>query len=135
MMSCGTTNSDRKKDLDLVLHNTSVTASQGDNDLCDPCKSTEEDSEYFNGGYHEELTSNVVNVVEFQPKPHMVREGMLITVIIMLLVGLLFTFLNIVFTVLNIAHNPVSSIVGIDGLVLWNFISGFLDNYVIITHN
>ena len=47
MMSCGTSNSNRKKDLDLVLHNASVTASQGDNDLCDPCKSNGEDSQYF----------------------------------------------------------------------------------------
>ena len=73
-----------------------------------------------------------VNVDGFEPKPHMVREGMLISVIIMLLVGLLFTFLNIVFTVLNIAHNPVSSIMGIDGLVIWNFISGLMYFLVVV---
>ena len=54
----------------------------------------------------------------------MVRQGMLITTQVFLVVGLLFTFINIVFTVLNIAHNPVSAIVGIDGLVAWNFIAG-----------
>ena len=55
----------------------------------------------------------------------MVREGMLISVIAFLLIGLLFTFINIIFTVINIANNPVSSIAGIDGLVLWNLIAGW----------
>ena len=63
---------------------------------------------------------------DFDPKPYMVRGSMLFTIIIMLIIGLLFTFINIIFTVLNIAHNPVSSIVGIDGLVIWNFIAGSL---------
>ena len=71
--------------------------------------------------------TNIIDFEESLPydaKPQMVRIGMLITIIIFLLIGLLFTFINIVMTVLNIAHNPVSSIMGIDGLVLWNFIAG-----------
>ena len=58
------------------------------------------------------------------PSPHMVRHGMIITTQVFLVIGLLFTFINIVFTVVNIAHNPVSAIVGIDGLVAWNIIAG-----------
>ena len=54
----------------------------------------------------------------------MVRHGMIITTQVFLVIGLLFTFINIVFTVVNIAHNPVSAIVGIDGLVAWNIIAG-----------
>ena len=49
---------------------------------------------------------------------------MLISTMVFLMIGLLFTFINIIFTVINIANNPVSAIVGIDGLVAWNMIAG-----------
>ena len=62
----------------------------------------------------------------------MVRQGMLVTVIVLLLAGLLFTFTNIIFTVLNIAHNPVSSLMGVDGLVVWNLAAGLLYLLVVI---
>lgn len=62
----------------------------------------------------------------------MVRQGMLVTVIVLLLAGLLFTFINIIFTVLNIAHNPVSSLMGVDGLVVWNLAAGLLYLLVVI---
>ena len=119
MMSCGETSALRKEDIDLVLNNQSVSAAAGDNSLCPPCK-----------GDNVQVESGIMSSVlegdesDFDPKPHMVREGMLISVISFLLIGLLFTFVNIIFTVINIAGNPVSSIVGIDGLVLWNFIAG-----------
>ena len=41
-----------------------------------------------------------------------------------LIIGLLFTFVNIIFNAINIILTPVSAIVGIDGLVLWNTIAG-----------
>ena len=88
----------------------------GDNLFCPPCKiNTRQDQPMITNDDGDEV---------FDAKPHMVRMGMLITIIIFLLIGLIFTFINIVFTVLNIAHNPVSSIMGIDGLVVWNFIAG-----------
>ena len=115
MMSCGETASLRKRDIDLVLSNQSVSAVAGDNSLCSPCKGALKIQDDI-------LSSGKTN---FDPKPHMVREGMLISVIAFLLIGLLFTFINIIFTVINIANNPVSSIAGIDGLVLWNLIAGW----------
>ena len=120
MMSCGETSALRKSDIDLVLSNQSVSATAGDNSLCPPCKGdiVEAQADIMTSVSNEEES-------EFDPKPHMVREGMLISVIAFLLIGLLFTFINIIFTVINIANNPVSSIVGIDGLVLWNFIAGW----------
>ena len=122
MMSCGDTPALRKADIDLVLTNQSVSAAAGDNSLCPPCKGeiVEAQADFMASAYEEEES-------DFDPRPHMVREGMLISVIAFLLIGLLFTFINIIFTVINIANNPVSSIVGIDGLVLWNFIAGWLE--------
>jgi len=128
MMSCGETSALRKTDIDLVLTNQSVSAVAGDNLLCPPCK-----------GDIIQAKDNVISSdsakeddSEFDPRPLMVREGMLISVIAFLIIGLLFTFINIIFTVINIANNPVSSIVGIDGLVLWNFIAGLMYLLVII---
>ena len=120
MMSCGETPALRKTDIDLVLSNQSVSAVAGDNLLCPPCKGDiiQAQDDVISSDSDKEEES------EFDPRPHMVREGMLISVIAFLLIGLLFTFINIIFTVINIANNPVSSIVGIDGLVLWNFIAG-----------
>jgi len=123
-MSCGSDADLRSADLDLVLNNQSVSSSMGDNLFCPPCKiNTRQDQLMIT----EEDDSEV-----FDAKPHMVRMGMLITIIIFLLIGLIFTFINIVFTVLNIAHNPVSSIMGIDGLVVWNFIAGLMYLLVVI---
>ena len=122
MMSCGVDADTRSLDLDMVLNNQSVSSSQGDNTLCPPCKTLAEDKTMA-----VDDDTNIINFEEslsYDAKPQMVRIGMLITIIIFLLIGLLFTFINIVMTVLNIAHNPVSSIMGIDGLVLWNFIAG-----------
>ena len=119
MMSCGETASLRKRDIDLVLSNQSVSAVAGDNSLCPPCKGEIKIQDDIISSVSEEGETN------FDPKPHMVREGMLISVIAFLLIGLLFTFINIIFTVINIANNPVSSIAGIDGLVLWNLIAGW----------
>ena len=108
----------RSLDLDLVLTNQSVSSSHGDNTMCPPCKTISD------GKVLEIKRTSWEEAEAFEAKPHMVRIGMLITIIIFLLIGLIFTFINIVMTVLNIAHNPVSSIMGIDGLVLWNFIAG-----------
>ena len=62
----------------------------------------------------------------------MVRQSILVTVITLLILGLLFTFLSIVMTVLNIVHTPVSSILGIDGLIVWNLTAGVLYLLVMI---
>jgi len=57
---------------------------------------------------------------------------MLISTMVFLMIGLLFTFINIIFTVINIANNPVSAIVGIDGLVAWNMIAGVMYFLVLV---
>ena len=54
----------------------------------------------------------------------MVRSSMLSATQAFLIIGLLFTFVNIIFNAINIILTPVSAIVGIDGLVLWNTIAG-----------
>jgi len=132
MLSCGKTSQKRKEDLNKVLGNSPDSAFDGDNDLCSPCKQkqlnshSQEDIQDF-----EDYENNFIKN-EFDPKPQMVRGSMLFTIIIMLIIGLLFTFINIIFTVLNIAHNPVSSIMGIDGLVIWNFIAGLMYLLVMI---
>ena len=54
----------------------------------------------------------------------MVRSSMLTATQAFLIIGLLFTFVNIIFNAINIILTPVSAIVGIDGLVLWNTIAG-----------
>ena len=38
MLSCGVTRADRRRDLELVLGNQSVSAVAGDSALCPPCK-------------------------------------------------------------------------------------------------
>jgi len=128
MLSCGENGEKRREDLDLVLGNSSASASAGDNNLCSPCKQLNI-HEQKDGS--EDYESDFIRS-DFDPKPYMVRGSMLFTIIIMLIIGLLFTFINIIFTVLNIAHNPVSSIMGIDGLVIWNFIAGLMYLLVMI---
>jgi len=58
------------------------------------------------------------------PASKMVRSSMLSATQAFLIIGLLFTFINIIFNAINIILTPVSAIVGIDGLVLWNTIAG-----------
>ena len=53
-----------------------------------------------------------------------VQPGIALTTQAFLIIGLVFTFVNIIFNAINIILTPVSAIVGIDGLVLWNAIAG-----------
>lgn len=57
------------------------------------------------------------NTTEVQPCVALTTQAFLI-------IGLVFTFVNIIFNAINIILTPVSAIVGIDGLVLWNAIAG-----------
>ena len=54
----------------------------------------------------------------------MLRSSMLSATQAFLIIGIGFTFINIIFNAINIILTPVSAIVGIDGLVLWNTIAG-----------
>jgi len=148
MLSCGKTKQDRKDDIEDILGGANYTSSNGDEHFCSPCN---RGAAELQG--EEETESNTVFAVLFDtldttltisdtddtttnnstsPGPHMVRHGMIITTQAFLMVGLLFTFVNIIFTVLNIAHNPVSAIVGIDGLVAWNMIAGLMYFLVLV---
>ncbi|XP_023340064.1 uncharacterized protein LOC111710232 [Eurytemora carolleeae] len=51
---------------------------------------------------------------------NMIKFGLWLSTIIFFFIGLTFSLINIVLVILNTAHNPVSSILGIDGLVIWN---------------
>merc|ERR1719219_2169155 len=115
MMSCGVTSRDRKEDIRLVLDRRNTSAPEGDNKLCSPCKNSPQLSE-----------EERADTDQSDPSKRMVRHSILGTVIALLLLGLAFTFLSIVMTVLNIVHTPVSSILGIDGLIVWNLMAGLL---------
>ena len=119
MMSCGATATDRREDIRLVLHSGNTSAPEGDNSLCPPCKNSPQ-SDSTTAGVSLSLAD------QFDPTERMVRHSILVTVIAILLVGLFFTFLSIVMTVLNIVHTPVSSILGIDGLIVWNLVAGLM---------
>ena len=119
MLSCGETSAARRKDIEFVLENShNVSAPEGDNQLCSPCKNSPPIA----------LTAAASQSAEQETDPAktMVRQSILVTVIILLLLGLLFTFISIVMTVLNIVHTPVSSLLGIDGLIVWNLSAGLL---------
>ena len=115
MMSCGVRSSERKEDIRLVLEGRNTSAPEGDNNLCSPCKNSPQLSE-----------ESRADTDLSDPSKRMVRQSILVTVIALLLLGLAFTFLSIVMTVLNIVHTPVSSILGIDGLIVWNLLAGLL---------
>ena len=121
MMSCGMTKSDRKEDIKLVLESRNTSAPEGDNNLCSPCKNSPSLSVW-----------SQAKSDQTDPSKRMVRQSILVTVIALLLLGLAFTFLSIVMTVLNIVHTPVSSILGIDGLIVWNLVAGLLYLLVMI---
>ena len=121
MLSCGKTGTDRRTDIDYVIENTNISAPAGDNDLCSPCKNSPPLTDSAAGSN----TSYSVGQQTDSTKV-MVRQSILVTVIILLILGLLFTFLSIVMTVLNIVHTPVSSLLGIDGLIVWNLTAGVL---------
>eukprot|EP00092_Neocalanus_flemingeri_P036412 GFUD01039646.1.p1 GENE.GFUD01039646.1~~GFUD01039646.1.p1 ORF type:complete len:329 (-),score=79.49 GFUD01039646.1:31-1017(-) len=141
MLSCGKTGQDRKADIENILGMNNYTSSSGDEHFCPPCAENTPDelfpSESVNPflGLMTDVSDTTVpsdattpagDDILGDPSKHMVRQGMIITTQVFLVVGLLFTFINIVFTVVNIAHNPVSAIVGIDGLVAWNIIAGLM---------
>ena len=116
MLSCGKTAAARRSDIDFVIQNSNISAPEGDNQLCSPCKNSPLLTQTAVGSHRDSEQSD--------PTKIMVRQSILVTVIILLLVGLLFTFISIVMTVLNIVHTPVSSILGIDGLIVWNLTAG-----------
>ena len=116
MLSCGETAAARRSDIDFVIQSDNITAPAGDNQLCSPCKNSPPLTQRADGSHRDTEQSDPTNT--------MVRQSILVTVIILLLVGLLFTFISIVMTVLNIVHTPVSSILGIDGLIVWNLTAG-----------
>ena len=121
MLSCGETSGARVSDIDLVLQNTNISSPAGDNQLCSPCKNSPPLTHITAPGSSTRDTEQ-----SDDPTKAMVRQSILVTVIILLLVGLLFTFISIVMTVLNIVHTPVSSILGIDGLIVWNLTAGLM---------
>jgi len=55
----------------------------------------------------------------------MLRQGMYISVLFFFFAALFFSIVNIVLTTINIAHNPISAIFGVDGLVVWNVSAAF----------
>lgn len=118
MLSCGETAAARRSDIDFVIQNSNISAPAGDNQLCSPCKNSPPLTQTAVGSHRDSEQSD--------PTKTMVRQSILVTVIILLLVGLLFTFISIVMTVLNIVHTPVSSILGIDGLIVWNLTAGLM---------
>lgn len=124
MLSCGATGTERSADLvDLLLPDSNFSASSGDDNFCPQCSDPDNDALNEDELYIQsarDVTEGPSRDVTFDPASVMVREGMLRSVQAFLVLGILFTFINIIFTAVNITHNPVSSIVGIDGLVIWN---------------
>lgn len=127
MLSCGSSREDRNKDIeDLLLGpDSNLTSSEGDDQFCPQCSSGADELRVDISRTEEDISrvNEARNTSLYDPSTFMVREGMLRSVQAFLVTGILFTFVNIIFTAVNITHNPVSSIVGIDGLVLWNFIA------------
>jgi len=60
----------------------------------------------------------------------LLRATMYNTTLAFLCIGLFFAVVNLIFTVINIAHNPISSIFGVDGLVIWNV--GVVLSYLLV---
>jgi len=122
MLSCGANHAQRKADIDDILA-VNIT-STGDDKFCPQCSSD---------GSSEDVIVEATSIPNPEllttksglddPSSLMVREGMLRSVQVFLVIGIVFTFVNVIFTAANITHNPVSSIAGIDGLVIWNVIA------------
>merc|ERR1712179_125001 len=130
MLSCGETSENRKSDIEDILGDKNFTTSSGDPHYCMECLALPEEEKY---SYAEFLSGDDTPDDDAPDPSHlMVRQGMLISTIVFLMIGLLFTFINIIFTVINIANNPVSAIVGIDGLVAWNMIAGVMYFLVLV---
>jgi len=116
LASCGPTSEQRTADIKALLSdptNTSLT----DDYFCTPCLQSQQassPSRFF-------ATSTTDPILD--PKSHMLRSSMLSATQAFLIIGLVFTFVNIIFNAINIILTPVSAIVGIDGLVLWNAIA------------
>jgi len=113
LASCGSTSEDRQADIQTLLSGT-TNSSSTDDAYCEPCLQDQQNRQ-------PRFATTLGNTSD--PAPYMVRSSMLTATQAFLIIGLLFTFVNIIFNAINIILTPVSAIVGIDGLVLWNTIA------------
>jgi len=132
MLSCGKSAHDRKDDIENILGENNFTSSSGDEHFCpDTCVEPHQEEPFT----FSDLNSDILSIRAVEPDDptkYMVRQSMRVTTLVFLFIGLLFTFTNIIFTLVNIVSNPVSAIVGIDGLVAWNIIAGLMYFLVVV---
>lgn len=114
MNSCGETSDLQEADIKNILSPT-YNSSLGDDTFCSPCNQAQQ--------IFRDRSSSPQPFSSSPPSSLMVRRSMLLATQSFLLIGLIFTFINIVFNAINIILTPVSAIVGVDGLVLWNSIA------------
>jgi len=113
LASCGSNSEQREADIQTLLSG-SNNSSHTDDSYCTPCLHDQQTRQ-------PRFSTTLGNTTD--PAPFMVRSSMLSATQAFLIIGLLFTFVNIIFNAINIILTPVSAIVGIDGLVLWNTIA------------
>lgn len=111
LASCGSTSERREADIKALLSGVSDSSSVDDL-FCTPCLQ-----------YQKTMQPRFAATTYPDPTPHMLRSSMLSATQAFLIIGIGFTFINIIFNAINIILTPVSAIVGIDGLVLWNTIA------------
>ena len=109
MLSCGTSNQDRKDDISNIL---------SDN----PCDNQRASDIYF---CQEKVTNctNVDNNDYDSSKNHLMKYGTYVSTIFFLSLGLLFTIISQISSVFNTCHTPIDLIYGTHGLVAWNAIA------------
>ena len=110
MLSCGTSNQDRKDDISNILSNK-------------PCDNSRTSDIYFCGNKGAGNCSEVIINSGMDSKIRLMKYGTYVSTIFFLSLGLLFTIISQISSVFNTCHTPIDLIYGTHGLVAWNAIA------------
>lgn len=112
MLSCGTSNQDRKDDISNILSDK-------------PCDNSRPSDIFFCDNKEAGNCSEVIinNGMDYNARIRLMKYGTYVSTIFFLSLGLLFTIVSQISSVFNTCHTPIDLIYGTHGLVAWNAIA------------
>ena len=112
MLSCGTSNQDRKDDISNILSDK-------------PCDNSRPSDIFFCDNKDAGNCSDVIinSGMDYNAKIRLMQYGTYVSTIFFLSLGLLFTIISQISSVFNTCHTPIDLIYGTHGLVAWNAIA------------